>query len=133
MSPERMRVAEAAHREDRTRRGQGERSPAAKVGGHLRNPPRPCLPFDAEGRGVEMPLGPAIAHHLGAAVTRIAGAIVVDVEEKRAVDEIARSPQPDALAELNLERRLRFARTDGTDAPNSVACPYPSRAVVHYL
>src|SRR3546814_13131846 len=88
MSPERMRVAEAAHREDRTRRGQGERSPAAKVGGHLRNPPRPCLPFDAEGRGVEMPLGPAIAHDHGAAVPRIARAIVVAVEERRAAAEL---------------------------------------------
>src|SRR3546814_9681603 len=85
-----------------------------------------CLPFDAEGRGVEMPLGPAIAHDHGAAVPRIARAIVVAVEEKRAAAEIARSPQPEELAEITLGRRLRFARADGTDAPAAVACAHPS-------
>src|SRR3546814_15499786 len=75
-----------------------------------------------------MPLGPAIAHDHGAAVPRIARAIVVAVAEKRAAAEIARSPQPEELAEITLGRRLRFARADGTDAPAAVACPHPAGA-----
>src|SRR3546814_18061054 len=68
-----------------------------------------------------MPLGPAIADDHGAAVPRIARAIVVAMEEERARFEIAWRPQPEELVEIALGRRLRFARADGPDAPAAVA------------
>src|SRR3546814_10376114 len=82
-----------------------------------------------------MPLGPAIADDHGAAVPRIARAIVVAMEEERARFEIAWRPQPEELAEIALGRRLRFACADGPDAqlrsrvpvqpaPTSTRCPF---------
>src|SRR3546814_6103002 len=63
MAPERMRVAEAAHRKDRTRRRQRKPPLAAQAGRHRRNPPRSRLPFDVKAGGVEMPLGPRSEEH----------------------------------------------------------------------
>src|SRR3546814_16074356 len=75
-----------------------------------------------------MPLGPAIADDHGAAVPRIARAIVVAMEEERARFEIAWRTQPEELAEIALGRRLRFACADGPDAPAAVGRSRPAGA-----
>src|SRR3546814_11041575 len=69
--------------------------------------------------------GSAVADDHRAAVPRMARAIVVAVEEKRAIAEIARRPQPEELVEIALRRRLRLARADRADAPAPVARARP--------
>src|SRR3546814_18760950 len=55
----------------------------------------------------------------------MAVAVVVAVEEQRAIGEVARRPQPEELVEIALRRRLRLARADRADAPAPVAGARP--------
>src|SRR3546814_11489456 len=58
-------------------------------------------------------------------VPGMAVAVVVAVEEQRAIGEVARRPQPEELVEIALRRRLRLARADRADAPAPVAGARP--------
>src|SRR3546814_4982086 len=129
VAPYRMGVAEPAHREDRSRRDQRQAAAAAEVGVEPRDAPRAGGPLDGKGRAVEMLFGPSLACDVaddhGTPVPGMAVAVVVAVEEQRAIGEVARRPQPEELVEIAPRRRLRLARADRADAPAPVAGARP--------
>src|SRR3546814_12339981 len=89
MAPDRMSIAEPAHREDRPGGGQPQASAAAELGVEPRDAPRSRRPLDGKGRGVEMLLRSAVADDDGPPIPGMAFATVVAVEEGRVVGEIA--------------------------------------------
>src|SRR5690606_33192113 len=115
-------------REDRTPGQERERPSAAEVGSHAGDAARSGLPVGAEGRAIEMLLGPAVADDNGAPVPGVAGGIVITVEEERVPFEIARRPEPEELAEIALGWWLRLAGAHRPDPPAPVARARPAVA-----
>src|SRR3546814_19994299 len=61
MAPDWMRVAEAAHREDRPGRHECQRAAGSEIDVEPREPPRSRFPRRGEGRAIEMAFDAAIA------------------------------------------------------------------------
>src|SRR3546814_18433505 len=104
MAPDWMRVAEAAHREDRPGRHECQRAAGSEIDVEPREPPRSRFPRRGEGRAIEMAFDAAIADDHRAAVPRAALPVVVAVDVVPAAPELQPRRPPDDLTDIAIQR-----------------------------